>query len=160
MNTDKNMIKKEDFLNNISKLLRETFEGSPEGEGSAYLDRRAGVFSTIEKISAETASRSIGETDATVAAHLEHARHYTAALVEFMNGRTEAVNWDESWLVKTVDETEWNLLKENVRRDYEKAIETFQSVENWDDDKVGDAMAIVVHTAYHLGAIRQIAKSI
>ncbi len=154
------MIKKEDFLNNIFKLLRETFEGSPEGEGSAYLDRRAGVFTMIEKISAETASRSIGETDATIAAHLEHARHYTVALVEFMNGRTEAVNWDESWLVKTVDETEWNLLKENVRRDYEKAIETFQSVENWDDDKVGDAMAIVVHTAYHLGAIRQIAKSI
>nr|MDQ3373232.1 hypothetical protein [Acidobacteriota bacterium] len=59
---------------------------------------------------------------------------------------------------KIVDETEWKLLKENVRRDYEIVVETFQKVEDWDDEKVGDAITIVVHTAYHLGAIRQIIK--
>ncbi len=152
------MINKNDFLDNISYLLRETFEGSPEGQGSAYLDRGVGVFATIEKISAETASRSISENEATIAAHLEHARFYLIALVEFMNGRTEKVNWDESWLVKTVNESEWNSLKENVRRDYEKTAEAFQTIENWNDDNIGEAMAIVAHTAYHLGAIRQMIK--
>ncbi|MDQ3750824.1 MAG: DinB family protein [Acidobacteriota bacterium] len=154
------MIKKEDFLDNISYLLRETFEGSPEGKGSAYLDRGVGVFATIEKISAETASRSIGKNEATIAAHLEHARFYLIALVEFMNGRTEKVNWNESWSVKTVNESEWNSLKENVRRDYEKTAEAFQTIENWNDDNIGEAMAIVAHTAYHLGAIRQILKAV
>ncbi len=153
------MIKKEDFLDNLSYLLRETFEGSPEGQGSAYLDRGVGVFATIEKISAETASRSIGENEAALAAHLEHARFYLIALVEFMNGRTEKVNWDESWSVKTVTESEWDLLKENVRRDYEKTAEAFQAIESWNDDNIGEAMAIVAHTAYHLGAIRQIMKA-
>ncbi len=160
MNTDKNLIKKEDFLNNISYLLRETFEGSPEGQGSAYLDRGVGVFATIEKISAEIASHSIGENEASIAAHLEHARFYLIALVEFMNGRTEKVNWDESWLVKTVNKSEWNFLKENVKRDYEKTAEAFQVIENWNDDNIGEAMAIVAHTAYHLGAIRQILKTV
>ncbi|MBA3600326.1 MAG: DinB family protein [Acidobacteria bacterium] len=159
MGTNKNMIKKEDFLDNLSYLLRETFEGSPEGQGSAYLDRGVGVFATIEKISAETASRSIGENEAALAAHLEHARFYLIALVEFMNGRTEKVNWDESWSVKTVTESEWDLLKENVRRDYEKTAEAFQAIESWNDDNIGEAMAIVAHTAYHLGAIRQIMKA-
>ncbi|HEV8157658.1 MAG TPA: hypothetical protein VGP58_01410, partial [Pyrinomonadaceae bacterium] len=112
MKADKNTIKKEDFLDNISYLLRETFEGSPEEQGSAYLDRGVGVFATIEKISAETASRSIGENQASIAAHLEHARFYLIALVEFMNGRTEKVDWDKSWLIKTVNESEWNVLKE------------------------------------------------
>jgi len=158
MKADKNLIKKEDFLDNISYLLRETFEGSPEGQGSAYLDRGVGVFATIEKISAKTASHSIGENQASIAAHLEHARFYLIALVEFMNGRTEKVNWDESWSVKAVNESEWNFLKENVRRDYEKTAEAFQTIENWNDDNIGEAMAIVAHTAYHLGAVRQMIK--
>ncbi len=160
MKTDKNLIKKEDFLDNVSYLLRETFEGSPEGQASAYLDRGVGVFATIEKTSAEIASHSIGENQASIAAHLEHARFYLIALVEFMNGRTEKVNWDESWSVKTVNESEWTSLKENVRRDYEKTAETFQTIENWNDDNIGEAMAIVAHTAYHLGAIRQILKAV
>ena len=160
MKADKNLIKKEDFLDNISYLLRETFEGSPEGQGSAYLDRGVGVFATIEKISAETASRSIGENQASIAAHLEHARFYLIALVEFMNGRTEKVDWDKSWLIKTVNESEWNVLKESVRRDYKKTMESFQAIENWNDDNIGEAMAIVAHTAYHLGAIRQILKAV
>jgi len=160
MNSDKNLIKKEDFFNNISYLLRETFEGSPEGQGSAYLDRGVGIFATIEKISAETASRSIGENEATIAAHLEHARFYLIALIEFMNGRTEKVDWNESWSVKTVNESEWNILKENVKRDYAKTAEAYQSIENWNDANIGEGMVIVAHTAYHLGAIRQILKAV
>lgn len=157
MNADKNSIKIEYFRENVLALLTETFEGSPP-EGSRYLDRGVGVLNTIEKISAADASRSNG--GASLVSHLEHARHYLVALIEFMNGRTEKVDWNESWLVKTVDENQWNLLKENVRRDYETVIKTFKSIEIWDDDKVGDALAIVVHTAYHLGAMRQIMKSL
>ncbi|MGI8848949.1 MAG: DinB family protein [Pyrinomonadaceae bacterium] len=150
-------INQEDFTNNLLALFKETFEGSSP-QVSAYLDRGVGVLNTIEKLSAHNASRSIEENGATIAAHTEHARFYLVALLEFMNGRTEKVNWDESWLVKIVDETEWKLLKENVRRDYEIVVETFQKVEDWDDEKVGYAITIVVHTAYHLGAIRQIIK--
>jgi len=159
MNTDNYSIKKEDFTNGVLYLLKETFEGSSP-EGSAYLDRGVGVLNTIEKMSAETASRSLGENGATIAAHLEHARFYLVALVEFINGRTEKVNWDESWLVKKVNETEWKLLIENTRRDYESVIETFQTVENWKQDNIGEAVAIVAHTAYHLGAMRQIMKAV
>ncbi|MEJ7861201.1 MAG: hypothetical protein WKF90_06135 [Pyrinomonadaceae bacterium] len=145
------------FTKNLLALLKETFEGS-SAEGSVYLDRGVGVLNTIEELSAADASRSISRTSATIAAHTEHLRFYLLALIEFMNGRTEKVNWDESWLVKTVDETDWKLLQGNVRRDYEIVVETFQTIEDWDDEKAGDAMAIVVHTAYHLGAIRQIIK--
>ncbi len=151
-------INQEFFTNNILSLLKETFEGSSP-EGGAYLDRGVGVLNTIEKVSAEKASQSIGENGATIAAHLEHARFYLVSLLEFMNGRTEKVDWNESWLVKIVDETEWDSLKENTNKAYQKVTKTFQTIEDWDDDKVGGAMAIVVHTAYHLGAIRQIVKN-
>lgn len=158
MNTENNSIKKQDFTTNLHALLKETFEGSPPGVGSIYLDREVGVLNTIEKISAEDASRFVG--DATFASHLEHARHYLVELVGFMNGNAEKVNWEESWAIKTVDENQWNALRENVRRDYESVVQTFNRIETWDDDKIGEALGIVAHTAYHLGALRQIMKTL
>jgi hypothetical protein len=80
-------------------------------------------------------------------------------LCEFMAGRTEKVDWSESWRVKTVGEDEWDALKENVRKEYQATIEFFQKIENWDEDAISGAMSIVAHTAYHLGAIRQIIKT-
>ena len=59
MNTDKNYIAKDDFLKDVLVILRETFEGSPTGQGSAYLDRGIGFFGTIENLSAEQVSNEI-----------------------------------------------------------------------------------------------------
>ena len=39
------------FIESVAYLLRETFEGSPEGQPSAYLDRGVGLFSTLEELS-------------------------------------------------------------------------------------------------------------
>lgn len=156
MDTEKNTINKDDFLKDVLIILRETFEGSPEGEGSAYLDRGVGVFATLEKLSAADASREIGET--TIAAHTEHAKFYLDRICEFINGRTEKVNWEQSWLIETVNETEWNFLREGVRKSYENVLRRFAEVKAWNQDNIGDAVAIIAHTAYHLGAIRQITK--
>jgi hypothetical protein len=151
-------IKKEDFLKDVLLILRETFEGSPEGEGSAYLDRGVGVFTTLDALSAEAVSHRINGI--TIAAHTEHFKFYLDRLCEFIRGRTEAVNWEQSWLIEEVNETEWNALRGVVRKAYENVLLTFAEVETWNQDNIGDAVAIVAHTAYHLGAIRQLAKNV
>ncbi len=125
---------------------------------SAYLDRGVGVFPTLEKVSAEQASKDLFGT--TVAAQTEHAKFYLDRMCEFINGRTENVNWEDSWLIETVNDTEWNALRQSVRRSYENTLRCIASVEDWSEDRVGEAMAMVAHTAYHLGAIRQIVKSV
>ncbi len=149
---------KDHFLKNILILIRETFEGSPSGHGSAYLDRGVGVFSTIDAISAESASKEFYGT--TIAAQTEHAKFYLDRLREFINGRTEPVNWEDSWLIDTVNEDEWKALRESVRRTYDETLKCFATVEDWNEDSVGEAMAMITHTAYHLGAVRQIAKTV
>ncbi len=151
-------ITKDAFLKSILYLFRETFEGSPEGQGSAYLDHGIGIFSTLEKLSAETVSREINST--TIAAQTEHAKFYLDRLCEFMTGRTERVNWEQSWLIETVDDEEWNALREGVRKSYEGVLRCFADTEDWSEDNVGMAMGMLAHTAYHLGAIRQIVKAI
>ena len=152
------MIAKDTFLKSILYLLLETFEGSPAGQGSAYLDRGVGIFATLEKLSAAEVSRETGAT--TIAAQTEHAKFYLDRLCEFMTGRTEKVNWEQSWLIETVNDEEWNALRESVRKSYEGTLRCFASIEDWNEDNVGMAMGMLAHTAYHLGAIRQLAKNL
>lgn len=158
MNTDKNFIAKDDYLKDVLIVLRETFEGSPAGQPSAYLDRGIGVFSTLKSLSAAQVSKEFGGT--TIAAQTEHAKFYLDRFCEFLTGRTEKVNWEQSWLIETVNDEEWNALREAVRKSYENLLKTIGEIETWNLDNVGDPIAIIAHTAYHLGAIRQIAKGI
>ena len=158
MNTDKNTIERDDFLKNILFILRETFEGSPVGEPSAYLDREVGIFPTLEKLSAAQVSTEINGIS--IAAQTEHFKFYLDRLCEFIKGRTEPVNWEQSWLIDEVDEEEWNALRGAVRKAYENVLRTFAEIETWNGDNIGDAAAILTHTAYHLGAIRQIMKAV
>lgn len=149
-------ISKEQFVGAVAYLLRETFEGSPEGQPSAYLDRGIGFFTTLDKISAEQASREF--SGATIAAQTEHAKFYLDRLCEFIGGRTERVNWEDSWLIETVNDTEWDALRSTVRRSYEDVLRCLASVDDWTEDQTGMAIGMIAHTAYHLGAIRQLAK--
>ena len=158
MENDKNNIMVPQFTASVAYLLRETFEGSPEGQSSAYLDRGVGIFITLEKLSAEAASKEFHGT--TITAQTEHAKFYLDRLCEFINGHTERVNWDDSWLIETVNDTEWAALRESVKHAYENTLRCVASVEDWNEQRVGMAIGMVAHTAYHLGAIRQIAKGV
>ncbi len=149
-------INQEDLVKSLQYLLKETFEGSPAGSSSIYLDRGVGFFSTLDELNAEQASFSI--TEMTVAAHSEHARYYLEVLNNFLGGMVQTADWDRSWAKKEVDDKEWEELKSNFRVMYKTVGETFQKIEDWNDDKITEAMAIIVHSAYHLGAIRQIKK--
>ena len=146
------------FLESVAYLLRETFEGSPEGQPSAYLDRGIGFFNTLDGLSAEQVSREVNGT--TIAAQTEHAKFYLDRLCEFIGGRTERVNWEDSWLIETVNDSEWDALRTTVRRSYESSLKCLAGTTDWDARKTGMAMGLIAHSAYHLGSIRQLAKSV
>lgn len=158
MSTPKNSLQTENFVESLAYLLRETFEGSPEGQPSAFLDRGVGFFNTLNELSAEQVSREYGET--TIAAQTEHAKFYLDRLCEFMGGRTEKVNWEDSWLIDDVNDHEWDALRQTMKQAYENALKCIASVSEWDTRKAGMAIGLIAHTAYHLGAVRQIAKSV
>ena len=154
----KDSISTQQFVAATAYLLRESFEGSPDGQGSAYLDRGIGFFSTLDGLSAADASQEF--TGTTIAAQTEHAKFYLDRLCEFINGRTERVNWEDSWLIETVNDSEWDALRLTVRTSYENLLRCLAAVDDWTEDRTGMAIGKVAHTAYHLGAIRQIVKSI
>ncbi len=144
------------FINSLNYLFKETFEGSPP-QGSIYLDRGIGVFNTIGNLDANTASMLV--SGASIASQTEHLRYYLEVLNNFLQGTVQAADWSRSWAKKEVTEEEWSDIKKGLREMYEHVLKTFEKIEGWDEDKMSEAMAMVVHTAYHLGAIRQIAKN-
>ena len=153
-------IARHDFTNNFFTLLTETFEG-PRGEGgSAYLDKGVGLFQTLDALTAEAASRPPFPGAPTIAAHCVHVAYYVRVLHNFILGQQQELDWPGSWRVQHVEPEEWAALKDELRSAYDALKKTLDALETWGDEAVGDSMAIVVHTAYHLGAIRQAVRAV
>ncbi len=151
-------INQEDFTTALSILFRETFEGMPTAEEQVYLAHDTGIFATLGKLSAEQVSTEIN--GATVAAHSEHARFYVELLDNYLNRDMRVVDFKQSWNVTTLNEDEWDDLRQKIAKLYGKTLETLEKNEVWGLDTITVAIGIVAHTAYHLGAIRQMAKSL
>jgi hypothetical protein len=135
----------------LLELLEETFE-QPQGY---YLDRaKGGLLETLEAISAERASLEVAP-QRSIAAHVEHLRVYVKALHGYMNGAGGKTDWDASWQTHAVSEPEWLELRLALRRDYDALMQDLRGVPD-KDSRLVEAMAIVTHTAYHFGAIRQL----
>ena len=141
------------FTDELFPLLEETFE-SVQG---IYLDKGTSMFETLETITAEEASRPVSTSCASIAGQVEHVRFYLQVLQDYMRQKEVGkVDWDASWYLKTVTAPEWDALKQRLRLAYQDLTALVKGFETWQgENELGGALAIVVHTAYHLGEIRQ-----
>jgi hypothetical protein len=147
------MIKQEDFTNNLFSLLDETFEN----HHGIYLDNNNSLFQTLETVSSQEASIPVGGKCASLAAQVTHVAFYMDVLYRYVveNDRSR-VDWGEIWrTVEKVSPEEWEQTKNTLRAAYDRIQKMFRENPEWNEDSIGGAMAIVVHTAYHLGEIRQ-----
>jgi uncharacterized damage-inducible protein DinB len=137
----------------LASLLDETFH-TVHGH---YLDKHTSLFETLATISAEEASQPVGDRCATLAAQVNHIRVYIEVLERSMRGEEVGqTDWAASWRVSSVDDAEWESLKERLDVAYQSMRATMQGVTNGDrEDAMSGTLAILVHTAYHLGEIRQ-----
>lgn len=141
------------FTDELFPLLEETFENVQ----GIYLDKGTSLFETLDTISAEEASRPVSATCASIAGQVEHVRFYIQVLQDYMlQKEVGKVDWAASWYVKTVTPTEWDALKQRLKTAYQELTALIKGFETWQgEDELSGALSIVVHTAYHLGEIRQ-----
>jgi len=141
------------FTAPLLALLEETFE-KPHG---IFLDADTSLFQTLAGISAADASRPVAPGRPTIAAQVEHVRFYLDVLERYMHGeKLGNVDWKEIWrTVGDVSPRDWEAMKERLRGSYGRVVALTRNIEAWDGpNEIGGALAIVVHTAYHLGQIR------
>ena len=142
------------FKKELFDLLEETFE---QVQG-IYLDRGTSFFETLETISAEEASRPVSAECASIAAQVEHVRFYLRVLLEgcLQKKTIGKIDWEESWQVKEVTTDEWAALKQELRETHQSVLTAMKDLDTWEgEDDIGASLAILAHTAYHLGEIRQ-----
>jgi hypothetical protein len=123
-----------------------------------FLDKGTSLFETLESVSADEASVPVGGTCATLAAQVAHITFYLEVIEKYMmKEQPGSVDWGEIWRnVSAVTPGEWTAYRRQLKLTYERVLSRMLQVENWnDEDVVGGALAIAVHTAYHLGEIRQ-----
>ena len=147
------MIKQEDYLNNLFALLDETFEN----HHGIYLDRNTSLFTTLETVSAEDASIPVGGKCASLAAQIAHVTFYLEVLERYVvYNDSSPADWGYIWrTVEKVTPEEWDEYKRKLKEAYRRIEKMFRENPLWNEDAIGGSMAIVVHTAYHLGEIRQ-----
>ncbi len=141
------------FTDELFPLLEETFENVK----GIYLDKGTSLFETLDTITAEEASRPISASCASIAGQVEHVRFYLQVLQDYMQQKEVGkVDWAASWYLKTVTSEEWDALKQRLRSAYQDLTALVKGFDTWQgQEELGGALAIVVHTAYHLGEIRQ-----
>lgn len=143
----------------LSSLFRELLEGRPRDEPVWMISggHESGAYGTTEGLSAEQASRELNGT--TLAAHVEHLRWALQLVNDYFDGQAPTADWSASWSVKEVDEAGWEDLKAGLRKEGEALLENLETRQRWNDEmaKTG-ALASLGHTAYHLGALRQLRK--
>jgi hypothetical protein len=151
--TLKPTINREDFLNSLFAILDETFEN----HHGIFLDENTSLFQTLEIVSAEEASIPVGGKCASLAAQVEHVNFYLEVLERYIFQQdTSRVDWGEIWRrVEKVTPEEWIVSKAKLESTYRRIDKGLHENGTWDEDVIGGAMAIMVHTAYHLGEIRQ-----
>lgn len=145
-----------DIRETLRTLLTETFESGDNPEGTMFLDRGAGLFDSLENVSANQASQDVIPGGTTIAAQLNHSLYYLEVLESYIRGDVPEKDWPGSWQPQSVDENAWQALKDKTKATYKRIVAILEKQDDW--DKLEDGFSIAIHTAYHLGAIRQMLK--
>ncbi len=140
------------FVSAIKEILEETF-GTHHG---LYLDRGTSLFETLATVTAEEASRPVSVSCASIAAQVNHVTYYLDVLNGDLSGHeATSVDWQLAWAIGPVNHDDWAGLIERLRASADETMTLLGSTTDWSEDAAYAAVSIAVHTAHHLGEIRQ-----
>jgi len=149
-----NKIDQELITQNLFDILDEAFVT----HHGVFLDRGTSLFETLETITAAEASIPVGGKCATLAAQVAHVNFYLEVVEDYiLNKERDNVDWGAIWRrVNKVSTEEWTAYQDQLKETYQRVLSMLKNLEDWNDDRpIGGALAIAIHTAYHLGEIRQ-----
>jgi hypothetical protein len=141
------------------QFLEETFQT----HHGIYIDKGTTLLDTLADVTAEEASQRASDRTASIGAHVRHITFYLEVMQPLLRGEKFAkVNWREIWETdRPMNSDEWSGIVRRLREEYEKVCRLHADPATWNrEDALGEFTAISIHTAYHLGAIRQILPTV
>src|SRR5262245_45334545 len=147
------------FQRAVSKLLTEIFDGPPRTEAYILNGGDPGLHRQLETISAATASTQAIPGKPSIAAHVDHIHFGLSLLTRWLSGEENPwadADWNGSWQRTSVTDEQWRALRDSLREKADTWRKAVAVRSEWDDINAAGALSTIAHTAYHLGAIRQI----
>lgn len=138
----------------VLEFLGETFDRVR----GIYLDRGTSFFETIADVTPSEASKRASPATASIAAHVRHCIYYLEVLQRSLKGEPlGTLDWRAIWSNdRPVDEGEWSAIREQLRKEVSAVEAMAKDDASWArEDALGEFIAVIAHTAYHLGAVRQ-----
>jgi hypothetical protein len=147
----------------LDTLFRELIDG-PAASGAWVLNKEdAGLLRSLDTLPASAASAVPGSGGASIAAHVDHVRYGLSLLNRWGRGERDpwsTADWTVSWTRTVVNDEEWTALQRTLAAEARAWLEILSTPRDYSETELNDVIAIVVHLAYHFGAIRQIDRSI
>ena len=142
----------------VLTLLNEVLAGPAPEVGYFLNPGDAGLLRSLDRLSAAQASAVAPGGGASIAAHVDHLRYGLELLNRELAGERafEDADYSASWRRRTVSEREWTDRRNQLRIEATRLLDFIQRGRAMSDADVTNALAMVVHLGYHLGAIRQI----
>jgi len=147
----------------LQRILSELVDGPPPDFCFVLNPKDPGLLRSIARLSAAEASRLSPEGGASIAAHVDHVRYGFEVLNRWVGGEEDAfekADYSQSWQRTTVSDAEWPQLQARLAEEIRRWNEVLPHVDAAQQLHVTGSIAIITHLAYHLGAIRQINRSI
>jgi hypothetical protein len=154
MNTSDNI-----FHGALCKLLVEILDGPPGKEAYVLNPGDPGLVRLLESIDARAASMRPMPGKTTIATHVDHVLYGFTLLNRWAAGEENpwaGADWNASWRRTTVNDEEWRTLRDRLRSETKKWQTHVAARTDWNEITAAGALSSAAHTAYHLGAIRQI----
>lgn len=146
----------------LGTVLSEILDGSKPDSGLLLNRDDEGLLRSLDQLSAADASARPPSGGAPIAAHTDHLRYDLGLLNRWSRGEDpfDDADWSVSWRRTTVSDSEWKQLRAQLRTEAEAFQGAVGRLLESGETKMTGVIAGVAHLAYHLGAIRQIDRSI
>jgi len=150
-----------EISNALATLLGELVEGAPKEGGYMLNPGDEGLLRSLEKLPASDASAQT-LTGSSIAAHVDHLRYGLSLMNRWSGGENPfgSADWSASWRKTSVTEPEWKDRISELRAEAARWLAAVRQPREVDDVELNGMIGSIAHLAYHLGAIRQINKSV
>ena len=147
------------FQRALSNMLTEIFDGPPGQEAYVLNPGDPGLLRQLDTMDASAASQRPTSGKPPIAAHIDHVHFGLSILNRWAAGEANpwaGADWNASWRRTSVTEDQWRTLRDGLRHEADTWRKVVATRTSWDDMAAAAALSTAAHTAYHLGAIRQI----
>jgi hypothetical protein len=151
----------DDFATSLGTLFSELVFGAAKSGAYILNAGDQGLLGSLDKISAAAAS-AITPTGSSIAAHVDHLRYGLSLMNRWSAGEnpfTDA-DWSTSWKKTVVGDDEWRALRCELRSEADRWLKALRTPREVQEIELNGMIGSIAHLAYHLGAVRQIDRTL